>query len=329
MAENPSVFQNLQLGVESTPGTAVPANKLLQDLKIKIDAEFESDSFTPSGRRFSSAVYPNREWVKGSIEGKPGYQTLPYLLSALLKDVTPTRNIPSTGLSYKWVYNPSVGAVDTFKTLSLESGNNVRAEKAAYGVLSGIEFKGTRKEVSISGELFAQKLNENATLTSSPTLVPAVLVLPTDGDIYYATTKAGLSGAARLGRVLEWGASLKDVYGQVWPIRTDSPSWTAPVAMEVKGEASLKAAVDAEGAAFFGYMRSGAKGWLRFEYNGATIETTYKYQLRIDVCVAVKSPDAKDDTDGLATRGWKFQIVTDDTTGDAVEMTVQNTLATL
>lgn len=329
MAENPSVFQNLQIGVESTPGTAVPANKLLSDLKIKIDTEFESDEFVPSGRRFVSAVYPNREWVKGSIEGKPGYQTLPYVLSAFLKDVTPTRNIPSTGLSYKWVYNPSIAAVDTIKTLSLESGNNVRAEKAAYGIISGLEFKGTRKEVTISGELFAQKLNENATLTASPTVVPPVLILPTDGDIYLASSKAGLSGASRLGRVLEWGASLKDLYGQVWPIRTDSPSWTAPVAMEVKGEASLKAAIDAEGAAFFGYMRAGTKNWIRIEYNGVTIETTYKYQLRIDLCVAVKSPDAKDDMDGLATRGWNFAIVNDDTTSEAVEITVQNTLATL
>lgn len=331
MAENAAVFQNLQLGVESTPGTAVAATKILQDLRIMTDIESDIDFFTPSGKRYPTVVQPNKEWSSGKIEGKPGYQTLPYIYCSLIKNVTPTRNIPSTGLSYLWTFSPTVNAEDTVKTYTFERGNAVRAEKYPYSMFNGIELSGDREDVKISGETFGQRATDGITLTSlsAGAEVTPILLFPTQGDVYLSDTQAGLDSATPMARVFEWQFKLTDMYGQVWPVRSSDTSFAAHVPVEPKAEAKLRAAWDSESAPLLTQMRAGAKKFLRIKYTGALIETTYNYFHQIDMCVAISKPDGSEDSDGLFTRGWELQLLHDAAWGKPFEIKVQNTLSAL
>ena len=62
-----SVNQTLQFGLESTPGTNVPANKLIQCFDIVFGAMADVNSFTPTGRKYPSIVIENSEWVEGTL----------------------------------------------------------------------------------------------------------------------------------------------------------------------------------------------------------------------------------------------------------------------
>lgn len=329
MADNPKIFQNLQLGAEATAGTAVAANKQLLDMKIMTDIDGAVDTFKPSGRRFSTIIQPNKEWGTGKVEGKAGYNTLTWIFQSLMKKVTPTRNIVGTGLSYLWVWSPTPNDLDAFQTYTVESGNAVRAEKFPFGIFNGVELTGNREEVSLSGDMFMQRMIDGITLTATPTSIEPVLLFPQQGDVYFATTQAGLAGASPLNRVFEWKMNYGDVYGQVWPVKSAASSWDGVVAQEVKATLDLDAQWDTESFSWLTDMRAGARRFVRIEYIGATIETTYKYKLTMDMCVGFNQPPKKGDADEVLTRQWSFDIMEDATWGKAIEVTLQNTIAAL
>jgi len=203
MPDNSKIFQNLQLGLETTPGTAVAADKLLLDMKIMTDMDGDIASFSPSGNRFQTIKQPNKEWGTAKVEGKAGYNTLTYIFQSLMKKVTPTRNIAGTGLSYKWVWSPTPTDLDVFQAYTVESGNAVRAEKFPHGVFNGVELTGNRDEVSLGGDMFMQRMVDGITLTATPTAVAPILLFPTHGNVYVASAQAGLAGATALNRVFE------------------------------------------------------------------------------------------------------------------------------
>lgn len=323
MADNPNIFQNLQLGAETTPGTAVAAGKLLQDMKIMADMDGGIDRFVPSGRRFATVQQYNREFGTAKVEGKAGYNTLTWAFQSLIKKVTPTRNIPSTGLSYKYVWNPTPNNLDTYQTYTIESGNAVRAEKYPFGVFNGIELTGNRSEVSLSGDMIMQRMIDGITLTSTPTAVAPILLLPQQGNVYIADTQAGLDGATALNRVFEWKWSYGDVYGQVWPVKSAASSWDGLVAQEPKATLELDAQWDSESFAWVDSMRAGALKFVRIEYIGDMIETVYPYKMTIDCCVGVNAQPKKGDTDGVMTRKWTFDLMEDTTWGKVTEVTLQ------
>ena len=52
--ENAKIFQGLQLGVESTPGTAVSANKRLPCTSLEgLSTDIPTETFTPAGQKIA------------------------------------------------------------------------------------------------------------------------------------------------------------------------------------------------------------------------------------------------------------------------------------
>jgi hypothetical protein len=56
MAERASVFQQVQLGVESVSGTSVAASKLLQSMDIIPTASVNVDVYRPQGNKFPTVA---------------------------------------------------------------------------------------------------------------------------------------------------------------------------------------------------------------------------------------------------------------------------------
>jgi len=79
-----TVFQGIQIGVESTAGEAVAANKKLLSTSITPVPKVETKPFRAMGNKYASFSTLNKEWAGLNIEGAPTYNEIVYLLSSLL-----------------------------------------------------------------------------------------------------------------------------------------------------------------------------------------------------------------------------------------------------
>jgi ribonuclease HI len=106
MAERATVYEGLQLGVESTAGTAVPALKRLRGLELEITPQTPAEALRPVGAKFAADVVRQKEHCEGTLRGQVCYTDLVYLLSSLLCEATvttPTTNGEWT-LDLSWLF---------------------------------------------------------------------------------------------------------------------------------------------------------------------------------------------------------------------------------
>ena len=84
MAENSSIYQVTQLGVEVTPGTPVAATRLITGASFVPRPQGNVNVFRPQGFKFATVAQPGREWSEFDVSGPLTYTELPYWLSSLI-----------------------------------------------------------------------------------------------------------------------------------------------------------------------------------------------------------------------------------------------------
>jgi hypothetical protein len=329
MADRATVFQGVQLGPEVTPGTNVAASKKLGSLSIEPSIDAEVEMFRPMGTKFPTLSSLGKEMTKAKLSGQLTYSEIIYVLASLLKDVTPTRLIASTGLAYSWVFAPAGSAADTVKTYTVEQGDAVRAQKFNYGLIDSAKFNFSRKEAKLDGSMIGRALTDGITMTASPTSIALKPILPAHVSLYLADTQAGLTGATALARAISASWSLDSRFGPIWALNRANSSWITHVETEPKLNCTLKVEADVEGMGLLATMRTGATKWFRIEAVGETIETTNTYKLQIDTAVKVGKPSDYSDEDGIYAIEWALNGIYDGTWGKATEITVVNEIATL
>jgi len=328
MTDRATIFQGIQLGVESTPGTGVAAGKQLLSLNLEPAIELETKTYRQVGQKFPTIVVPNKEWMSARLSGPVTYGELVYLLCGIVKSVSPTSHGTSP-ISYSWVFNPAQSAADTIKTFSIEQGNAVRAHKFYYGLITALNFSFSREAVELDGEMIAQRLQDAITMTATPTAVEVVPVLPTQGNLYLADTQAGLAGASALERGFNFTFNLGNRFAPIWPINTSYASFAGHVESEPTAEATLMLEADATGMGLLTQMRAGTTKWLRIKYEGATIESTYKYTLQLDVPLKISAVNSLGDQEGVYAVEYTAQAVYDATWAKPFEFTVINQVSAL
>lgn len=90
MPERATVYEGVQLGVESTAGVAVPALTRLRGLELEITPQVPTEALRPMGNKFSTDVVRRKEHCEGTLRGQVCYTDLVYLLSSLLCEATVT-----------------------------------------------------------------------------------------------------------------------------------------------------------------------------------------------------------------------------------------------
>lgn len=330
MAERASIFQGIQLGVETTHGTEVDADLILPSLTLQPAIQFESQKYRPTGRKVARDFLPKRDHVTARLGGALSYSEIVYLLSSLINYAAPTRNIPDTGTSYTWEFELTDADEDTIKTFTVEQGSSSsRAHLFTYGLVSELELTFAPKEISLAGQMLGQELQDGITLTASPTEVAPVLVLPDQVSVYLADSYAGLEGASALTRNFRAVWALRNRHGPIWTLNASEDSWAAHVEIEPEMEVRLLVAADATGMGLLTKARAGDKQWLRIKAEGATIETTYKYTLQLDMAGEVSAINPFEDHEGVYAIEWTLGMVHDATWGQGFKATVINTLSDL
>lgn len=323
MGEKESVFQTVQIGVETTSGTAVAANRKLGAVSMKLTPRVESEQFRAEGNKYSSFVVQNKEWTEVSIDGKPTYNEIVYLLSSLLRQPTPAQQGGST--AYLWTFDSLTSGGDASKTFTAEQGDADSAWRSAGVRVTGLELGFSRNEVTLSGGGVGKALETGITLTASPTSLTPLPVLPAHLAFRMASTRAGLAGATALTRGFGASWGLTDKASLAWPVGQD------PIMIESVPNLSsrIKLATNTAGMGLLATMRAGTTQWFRITAIGALIASTYYNTLEIDFPAQILDVGEFADDEGIYMVEYGLAGIHDPTWGKAFEIRVTTTVSAL
>lgn len=319
MAERASVFQGVQIGVETTSGTSVAASKLLTSMEIVPQIDLTIDTFRPMGNKYITVAAAAKELTSAQVRGKLTYTEIVYPLSSLFGAGVITGAGPFT-----WVFSPGSTAADAFKTFTIEQGNAVRAEKWTYGLFTGLSITGSRDGFDIRGTMQGQAVTDGITMTTTPTAIALVPVLGKDVSVFYDATSAGL-GTTKLGRVLSLEFNFNDKYSPLWAVDNTQASFVAQVERAPTANIKLIVEADAAGMALLTDARAGTYAYVRIVGTQGTNSLTF------DCAVKHVKPDPYRDQDGVYAIGWNLQLAHDQAwgTGKSMVVTAINGLAGL
>lgn len=323
MGEKASIFQTVQIGIESTPGTAVAANRKLLACSIEPAVKTEADAFRAIGNKYASFVSLNKEWSEANVEGRMTYNEILYLLSSLISQPTPVQQGGTA--AYKWTFTSNLAAEDAGKTLTVEQGDSNNAWRSAGVRVRGLTLSFNRNEAAISGDAIGLQLETGITLTASPTSMTPRPVLPGHMTFRMADTQAGLAGASALTRGFAMDWKLTDKFGLAWPVGQN------PVNVETEPalEATLRLATDTTGMGLITTMRNGATKWFRIKATGALIAATYYYDLQIDFPAQIREVSEFSDEEGIYAVEYTLQGIYDSTWAKAFQIDVITDNSTL
>lgn len=331
MPHRMTVNQKVQLGKETTPGTPVTGSKLIEAFTWQIGPKPDVKTFRATGRRHSAVAEENLEWAEGKISGEPDYAAVVYPLAMIYGAVTPAAHAPSI-TAFDWIWTPPLTGATTVQTFTLENGDTVEAEKYAYLMASGFNYKFARKEMSLGADIFAQAVTTGITPTASPTAVALSPIVGKHVNVYLDTTSAGIGGT-QLSNVLEVSFNASGYYGQFWPLNRTNTSFTSHLDLPPKQEVKLCIEADATGIGYLTHLQAGDKLYMRVDAQGPLIDVANSIhaEFKHDMSLLLTSVDAQGDKDGIFAWEYTFELAEDTAwnTGQAQQITATNLLSAL
>lgn len=187
MSERASIFETIQIGVESTPGTAVAALKKLQAVNIQMSPKGNISQFRPAGTKFNTISQMGKEWTEGKADGGAAYNDLTYILASVLNNPTPVI-ISATG--YTWTFGVDSSNPDTVATYTIEQGSKLRAHRIAHGMFTGMSLDFSRDSVKVSANLMGRAIEDDIAMSGNAIYtLTANVTPPTAGT--FTLTKGG------------------------------------------------------------------------------------------------------------------------------------------
>ncbi len=329
MAERATIFDTVQLGVETIKGSAPAggANKKLLATGIETAIKADVKTFRAQGTKFPALAALGKEWVEAKISGQAAYNDLAYLLASLMMTPTPAKQ--GTTTAYKSTFTVDNDTPDAVTTFYIQQGSSVRAHSFNYGLVTELGLDFSRDSIDVSGAMLGKDFTDAAALTAAPTEIAVQPILPTEVSVYLADTAAGLAGAEALERALKASWKLGGRFGPLWTLNAAESSWAAEVEKEPDMQMTLLVEADDEGMGLLSQMRTGASKFMRIKAEGPTIAETYKWTLQIDMCGKVQPPSDFSDQDGVFAIEWTLKGAYDPTWGKAVQVELINTISAL
>lgn len=327
MAERATLHQVVQLGVETTPGTAVAANRKLLATTIEPSIQADFKTFRPVGGKWPTVVALGKEWSEAKISAQANYTDVVYLLSSCLAYAAPVQQGATT--AYKWTHTPGQSAEDAIKTYTVEWGSSVRAAKFAYGLVTEFGMTFDRDNVEFSGSMMGQAITDGIALTGSPTEIELKPILPAHLDVYLDTTSGGL-GTTKLTRVLKGEFNISNRFGPLWAVNSAVSGFAAHVETEPACMLKLTVEADATGMGLLANARAGDKRFLRVKATSTELAGTgFPYSLTLDLCGEINEIGEFSDEDGVYAIEYTFNAIYDSAWAKAFTVDVINKLTTL
>lgn len=329
MVDRATLNETTQIGLEGTPGTIVPADKLMSSLTILPSPEMDIKMFGPANQKFDSVSIINKESAVADVEGILDYNESIWPFSSIMGQTTPTG-----GPAYTWVFTMANSAPDDPATFTIEQGNAVTgdASRAGYGIFTEMEIQVSRDDTGITGSLMCQAMEPGITMTSSPDTIPLKPVMPRHWDVYIDDAFVGIGGT-QMDRVFEATLHIGDRYNGVWPLKSSEASYAGHVETKPTVTLELKMEADAEGLALITALKAGDRKYVRLVATSGTdyITGTTPYSLTIDMACVVSDVGKLEDMDGVYTQPYTLSAVYESgwNGGQAIQVTVVNAISSL
>ena len=306
-----TVFQQTQIGVEGTKGTAVPATHILPATSFDTGIKAEVSAFRPGGQKYVTQASLNREWVEAAIRGQPSYSDLTYPLAACLCD--PVSAVQGATAAYKHTYTLKPAAPDLIKTLTVEQGDpsawtaGVIAHDWSYGVVSelGLEWKRTA-EPSLSGRMIGRRLETKGETMTAATSLDEMPILPNDVSLYLDQSLATI-GTNKLTSASRYSWHMANRFTPRWALNAAETSWSREVETAPDLTIALFMEADAVGMSPLANMRVGSDVFLRLQVVSQVLAAVgYPYSLKVDMAAKVTGIGDFSDDDGVYALEWTF-----------------------
>lgn len=335
MVERLSEAQRVQIGVESTPGVAVPADILLTSASMMLTPDQAYDIFGPTGLMFNTISSLNTETSGGDLDGRATFTELVYFLAtAIGPPVITTPPGATTARQWEFVANPT--GPNNPPTLTVERGDATIAERAVGVRLVELGMDVGDDGATLSGALLGKAVETGVTLTAGPTSVPLVPVFRGMFSVFMDPPAASevlndaAFGTTKLTRVraFTWG-----VGGRFSPFfALDAANGAGPATtIERKGEweGEITLMRNAAGMALLGNARAGDFRLLRVEAVGGLIETGHNYRLIIDQAIKITGGGETEEDEGAEVTTYTYEPMYLEAWDKALRIRVVNTLTAL
>lgn len=294
-------LRKIQLGAESTPGTAVAATALwrgmgsLEDVREVVFVEEDVGLLPGTDRTYIPKLEGTLE-----MESTPAtFEQLPYLFLAGVEDVSGVQD--GTGTDYIYTFDLATTAQNTIQTYTIETGDDQQAEEMEYCFVTELTLEGVAGEALMMGATWLGRQVSNTTFTGAIAIPSVDEILFSKGKIYIDAI-GGTIGTTQVTNSLV-GMSLSLTTGLAPVYTADGDlffTFQKQVAPELTVEVTWEH--DANAVTRKGDFRNETARLIRLEFEGpavATPGTTYSNKtLILDMAAKIESISALEDADG-------------------------------
>lgn len=328
MAARADVNIITQLGIETTPGTAVATTVKFPSIDVEFSPEHTKQFFRGAGQKFNTIGVMNKNWAAGSYKGPLNYTELAYIFSSYANYAAPA-NVGTGGKG--WTFNPALSAEDTIKTYTLERGDSNDAAKVSNAVFNSADIEITRDTGTISGSVICKNFSFGNTLTAANSFIANQPVSMNDMSVYLDTSSAGLGGT-KLTDVFRVSIKLPNKYDLKWVIDAAETSWDDIVSQYMTPKMTIEAEATSQMRTLYNSLKADNVSNYFFQAKavGENIGASADYTWRFSS--AVQMTDAKENRRGngdVYAYTFDFEIMGDTTWTKAWELYLVNTLASL
>lgn len=212
MAYGPYSNNKIQLGRESTPGTAVSATTIfrgpfamLEDARTRQTVEEQVGSFMQAERTYDGMYLA--KWAQPSTEMT--FEQVLHICEAGIKTATPTGANPYT---YTYAYPYSGTSVNTIKTYTIEAGSATvtgDVREMEYAFVEDFEFSGTFGEAWKMQSNWVGRQLSSSTFTGSLSVPTVEEVLFNRTALYIDASGGTLGSTAKAGVLMSANVKVK------------------------------------------------------------------------------------------------------------------------
>jgi hypothetical protein len=332
MVATSSAFHKTQIGKETGFGVqATPSAVLLGTFTHKENPSFytpEEDTGLLAKYTRSAKVGTIAELVRnGSLTFE---QTLYFFLMGVKGGITPTKLDADLGEvhAYEWDFARSLVEANARDSFTIVSGNAKQAFFTTGCLARDLEIKGAKNEpLMLTASVFGQ--NFDKTDFEEAIDLPTVEdVITKKGKVYINDTGATIGTSQKSQTVAEFTLKIptalegKDFLdGNLW----HSDYSEDATAIELDMTVQFNDTVNAE----YENYSNGVKRFIRLEFEGSTIVTTFKKKLTLDLCGIYTGWDGLGKQDGMSIVNVKLASIYDATWDNDWNVKVVNALAVL
>jgi hypothetical protein len=313
------VNQGIQVGKETTPGTAVPGNKLLRSLSFNLSPKQEANAYRAHGFKLTTASQIHRIWSEGPIEGPLDFNEVVYILSTILGTAVITT--PATGTnSRQWLFSPKAQGDDASVTLTVEKGDSTAVSQITNVAATDINFNLANNDLTVGGTAIG-RAPISGSLTGSPTPVGATQVIGSarQVDVFIADALGSSNAtlyASKLTDAIHESFGIAKKQGPRFVHNTTYPSFKDIIEMAPDLTANFTTEHNAQSRALYDSIINNPTKFLGFRVTGPIIETTIAYLFEIIFACNIRGA-AEADEDGVYAYSYDATPIYDSTLGTA------------